>query len=210
MRENVIVTGGNIKILKPSANDINQKIITITINDIGCNKLTNSYYYNVSTEGMVIIPQGDSSIIENNKLTDINSLKSRIELIGLLESISFENISEDLSENELEKIYEYAKLKITRDAGWGKINPFSVEVTSERFIKVTLIIYNGNESDLNITKIPLKLREARDKVIFVGLVDVNENISSGKIGICQVKIYGEDLLEEDIDLSNWSITFEMK
>lgn len=207
MTENVLVNGDYIRFIKTSVVDDENDTVTITLKNVDSSKFSNSYSYKVSPDGKIIIQNG----IDTD--SDEDAEYSREKLVSLLKDIAFENIPEDLSDRELKKIYDYAVKNIDKKMGNGRIHPVGVDVTDlgkVKTIKIILIMYNGNKSELLITKLPLKLRDADGKTVFADLVDVNQVINPQKIGIFHLKFSNYDTLVKEMDLSSWSVTFEMK
>ena len=175
--------------------DNSEDIITIYSKDLHSQYLDRNNSYKVSPEGKIL----SNSLNENSKEI----------LIRKLIDYGFEKIPDNLTELELKGILVYSTTKMIKQIGFGKMDPYSVELDDNGDLKIIILIYNGNTISLTLGEFPLKLKDAKDKVILADLVDLNQEISSDKISICYLKLNKELLKEETIDLTTWSITFEV-
>ena len=162
--------------------------------------------YKISPNGRIVI---------NNLMGELQekSLKQgnlRDLLVEELIKIGFERVPTNLTEEELKDIFEYSISKMVRKIGFGKMEPYRVKLTDSGDLEIMLLIYNGNGLSLTLDQFPLKLKDANQKVVFAGLFDFNIEVSSDRIGICCIKINKDVLKEKDMDLTTWSITFEMQ
>ena len=105
---------------------------------------------------------------------------------------------------------EFSEKEIVKNNKYSKMFPFSVEKTDNYDLKVILLMYNGSSNATDLTKFPFKLKDANDKVIIAGTIDLDKTISSSKIGICEVLIEKTRLIEQLPDLTSWTVTFEME
>jgi SLAP domain-containing protein len=209
MSDNIIVTGNVIKFLKDSVVNSQKDIITITIDKVISDKLMDEYTYQVSTDGSINIPQGDTLGSYMAKDEVIEVVYSKDKLIRLLKDMAFESVPRDLTEDELQDIYNYSVKSVNEEYKANRVHTFKVETIGEQCIRIVLIIFNNSEVTFNVAKLPLTLRDALNRVVFSGLVDIDEKVNPGKIGICQVKVPKESLLEANANLISWTITFEM-
>ena len=179
--------------------DNSEDIITIHSKNL-CGQYLDKYNsYKVSPEGKIAIDDLNSNLNKNSKEM----------LIKELIDYDFENIPDNLTKLELKNILEYSTSNILKDIRFAKTEPFSVEIADNGDLKIILLVYNGNSIVLNLGEFPLKLKDANNKVIVADFIDLNLEVSSGKIGICYLKLNKEILKEENMDLTTWTITFEV-
>lgn len=196
----------NIIAIKNIITDGSSEIITLSVNDSDKGSLTDSFIYKISSDGKVVKL---SPVNESESNTEGKLLDSRRILVKELIKNSFEDIPSELTEKELEYINEYAKNKIIKGKGYGRVYPFSVEMSHEGALNVILLLYNGNEESLAFTKFPFKLTDANGNVVICDLIDIDKTISPDKIGICNMVIDKDKLIKTKIDLLKWDITFNM-
>lgn len=201
----------NIIVIKDIVTENSGEIITFSANESAKENLMDSFIYKISSDGKVIIlnPINENESKFESKRSAITNLDRRHVLANELINNSFEDIPTEITEKELEDISEYAKDKIIKGKGYSKMYPFSVEMSDEGSLNVILLMYNGSEESLELTKFPFKLKDASGNVIICDLIDINKTISADKIAICNLVISKDKLIETKIDLSKWEITFEM-
>ncbi|MGH4139576.1 SLAP domain-containing protein [Clostridium sp.] len=183
-------------------------LVTITTEDLSKRDLTNSFIYKICPDGKILNIAEDNSIDE--KLKEASVKNPREILIEKLIKGRFQQIPEDLTELELGRILEFSEKEIVEIKGFSRMFPFSVETTNSGDLKVMLLMYNGNKSEMAVDKFPFKLKDAKNKVLTAGLIDINKTISPYKIVICEVQIEKELLSEQPWDLTTWTVTFEME
>jgi SLAP domain-containing protein len=190
---------------------INDKLgglITITNEDLCEQGLSNNFSYRVCPDGEILDSVADNNIDEKLKEAPVKSSKEI--LIEKLIKHGLEHVPEGLTELELNSILDFSEREIVRSNDYSKMFPFNVETINNGDLKVTLLMYNGSSRVTALTKFPFKLKDAKDKVITVGLIDINKTISPFKIGICEVRIEKASFSEKVPDLTTWTVTFEME
>ena len=194
--------------------------ITVPSADLYSADAENTCAFKVNEDGTIIINCNTSE--DNIKVVTIpikeeitkEEISSKIDTKPMEESLldTFEKIPEDLSEIEISKILEFAKgkeLKELKETRQSRIFPYSVSLTENGDIKITLVIYNGGQFQLSLPQMPIKLIDANKAIIIAELVDINAEVNIGKIGIIESIVSKEKLKENIINLKEWEITFAM-
>jgi SLAP domain-containing protein len=182
--------------------------ITITTENLSKQNLPNNFTYKVSPTGKILNVGVEDNIDEKLKEATIKSSKEI--LIEKLIRDGFEQIPESFTELELNRILEFSEREIDKENDYSKMFPFSVETTNDGDLKVILLMYNGSNNEIPLTMFPFKLKDARDKVLIVDLIEINKTVSPCKIVICEVQIESARLSEQVSDLTTWTVTFEMQ
>ncbi|MBU3190272.1 SLAP domain-containing protein [Clostridium bowmanii] len=196
-------SGNDTIVIKDKLNGL----VTITTEDLSKRDLTNSFIYKICPDGKILNVHEENKIDE--KLEKASVKNPREILIEKSIKGGFEKISDDLTDLELVRILEFSEREIVKNND-SRMVLFSVETTNSGDLKVILLMYNGSKSEMTIDKFPFKLKDAKDKVITVGLIDINKTISPSKIAICEVQIEKALLNEQEVDLTTWTVTFEME
>ena len=189
-------------------NDKLNGLVTITTEDLSKRDLTNSYIYKICPDGKILNIDEENSIDEKLKEASVKNPKEI--LVKKLIKGRFEQIPKDLTELELVRILDFSEKEIAEIKGFSRMIPFSVETTNSGDLKVILLMYNGSMTEMTVDNFPFKLRDAENKVITAGLIDINKIISPSKIAICEVQIEKALLNEQEVDLTTWTVTFEME
>jgi SLAP domain-containing protein len=179
----------------------------ITINSRALNDqgLDMNYSFRISQDGKILFSGLPSNWVERSlKGENIKGI-----LLKELFKCGFDIIPAELTETELKDILEFSINKIVRNLDYGQIYPFSVEKTDEGDIKIILLVYNANTFPLNLEKLPIKLRDANEKIIFADLIEFGKEVSPKKTGIFYHKINKEILKEDDMDLTSCTVAFEL-
>ncbi|MGV8983119.1 SLAP domain-containing protein [Clostridium sp.] len=195
--------GTDIIVIKDKLNGL----VTITTEDLSRRDLTNSFIYKICPDGKVLNVHEENKIDE--KLEEASVKNPRGILIEKLIKGGFEKIPDDLTDLELVRILEFSEREIVKNND-SRMFPFSVETTNSGDLKVILLMYNGSMTEMTVDKFPFKLKDAKNKVITAGLIDINKIISPSKIAICEVQIEKALLNEQEVDLTTWTVTFEME
>ncbi|MBZ9625167.1 SLAP domain-containing protein [Clostridium sp. FP2] len=176
--------------------------ITVPSTEVYSADKENACAFKVNEDGKIIIncKTGEDSIEISTTIT-----KEEIKEESLIDT--FEKIPEGLSEAEISKILEFITKKAPKEGGCSRIYPYSVSETEGGDIKITLVIYNGDKSQLDLPQISLKLIDANKSIIIAELVDINAVVNSGKIGIFETIVSKEKLKEKTINLKKWDINF---
>ncbi|WML36735.1 SLAP domain-containing protein [Clostridium sp. OS1-26] len=161
--------------------------------------LDDNHIHKLSPNGKVII-----SIPK-----DINDETSREVLISELLKLGFENIPEELNEEELKDIIGFAISKMDKEASYGQIYPFIVKKCENDDLSIILLMNNKNTFPFELAQLPITLKDAEEKVVFADFVKLNKAICAEKTGIYYIKVNKEDVKEKDMDLSTWSIIFQV-
>ncbi|MGK0469362.1 SLAP domain-containing protein [Clostridium sp.] len=192
--------------------------ITETSKEPYSSETENTCVFKVSDDGKVIIgcklsennikgvtvPSGKVSVKEES----LNEIPLKEENIVDM----FENLPKDLSEKEINKIIEFLnkeELNKLKKTGCGSILPYSVELTDNGDIKITLVIYNGGKIQLSLSQMPIKLTDVNKAIVMAELVDINAVVNYGKIGVFENIVTKDKLKENNINLEEWNITFTM-
>jgi SLAP domain-containing protein len=189
-------------------NDKLSGLVTITIENLSKQNLSNNFTYRVCPDGEILGMGADNNIDEKLKETSVKSSKEV--LIEKLIMNGFEKVPENLTELELDSILEFSEKEIVKSNDYSKMFPYSVETTNSDDLKVILLMYNGSNIIATLEKFPFKLKDAKDKVVTAGLIEVNKTINPSKIVICEVQIEKAALSEQTPDLTTWTVTFEME
>ncbi|MGH4120710.1 SLAP domain-containing protein [Clostridium sp.] len=198
--------GTNTIVIDDKSNDL--VTITITSEDVTLqNSHCSSTTYKVSPEGKILNNIVETKIDEKiEQPTDKNYKKM---LIEKMIKDGFEQVPKGLTESELSTIIEFSLKEIEKRNDYSKMFPFSVEITSSGNLKIILLMYNGSNSEIPLTKFPFKLKDAKDKLVIVDLIEINKTVSPSKIAICEVEIERARLSEQTPDLTTWAVTFEI-
>lgn len=180
-------------------------VITITSSDLNNENSNNNHSYKISSQGKVII----NDVLSNLKENHLKDGKWKEILAKELTKYGFEKIPDELDEIHLESILEFSVNKMIKNIQYGQIHPFSVEKADNGDLIIILLMYNGNMHPFDLESIPLKVKDANDKVVFADLANLNKTISPKKIGIYCLRINEENLKENNMDLTKWNITFEL-
>lgn len=207
-------SNNSISINDSETNDI--ICFTVPSEELYSMDIENVCAFKVDSDGKIIL---NLEINENNIKKVTNSIKEVIAKEELLTEISelsdesllemFEQLPEDLSENDISEIVEFVKDKTLKKIGCSRILPYSVKLTDSGDIKITLIIYNGDKLILNLPQIPMKLTDANKSIIMAELVDINALVNCGRIRIVETIVSKEKLKENFINSQQWDITFNM-
>lgn len=189
-------------------NDELSGLVTITTEDLDDQNVSNNFIYKVCPDGKILNSGAESKINEKPKEAPVKTSKEL--LIEKLIKDGFERIPKNLTEQELIKILEFSEREIVKSNDYSRMFPFSVETANNGDLKVILLMYNGGTIETSLTKFPFKLKDANDKVLIVGLVDIDKTISPSKIVVCEVQIEKALLSEEVPDLTTWTVTFELQ
>lgn len=198
--------GTNTIVIDDKLNDL--VIITITSEDLAMQNAYNSSTYTVSPAGNIL-----NNIVENNIDENIKGLTAKNSKGILIEKLvkdGFEQVPKDLTESELNRILEFSIKEIDKRNVYSKMFPFSVETTSSGDLKVILLMYNGSNNKIPLTKFPFKLKDANDKVLIIDVININKTVSPSKIAICEFQIERSRISERVLDLTTWTVTFEMQ
>jgi SLAP domain-containing protein len=118
------------------------------------------------------------------------------------------DISGDMTEGEIALIDEYIKTKINVPENQCQIYIYNVEFNkSTNEITVILFIYNNNDKASELPVIPLKIKDANDKLVISGVYNINAVVSPKKVAVRKLVI--KSLISEDkaIDLSKWKVEY---
>lgn len=200
MRENNQERFKDTIIVDNGLSDSSDNVITINSSYLNVKGLDDNHSYKVSPDGKVIF---------NDLLSNLKDEKLKELLTNELMKYGFEEIPADLNETQLKGILEFSIAKIEKGIEYGQFYPFSVGRTDDSGLAIILLMYNGNSLPFAVETFPIKLKDADDKVIFADLVNLNKAVSPKKTGIYYIKITKEVLKEDNMDLSTWSITFDV-
>ncbi|MEG2917978.1 MAG: SLAP domain-containing protein [Clostridium sp.] len=188
-----------------SKNDVEDTVYTLGSN-LSTECLVDSLTYKVTLEGQVISTTKNNSF----KLEEDNSIETPIEEIAKeLTERDFQDIPYDLSYEHIEKIKMFSRDKHLKLMECAQMFPCIVERNGENSFKIILLMYNCTTDLMVITKFPIKLLDKHNKVVFVGLVDIDKNINPMKIGICSVEINDDNMELGKFNLDSWTINFEL-
>jgi SLAP domain-containing protein len=176
----------------------------VTINSSDLDNKSLDYKYKVSSSGEVVTV----NLLGNLKGSYLKDIKTKKAVIRELIEQGFDNIPAELTGIELKNILEFSMSEISKNLHYGKIYPFSIEKNETGDIKIVLLMHNSYEHPLSLGNIPVKLKDANEKIIFAGFIDFSKEISPKKTGVYCVKIDKEKLKEDSMDLKSWNITFE--
>lgn len=187
-------------------NDKLSGLVTITTEDLSKRDLTNSFIYKICPDGKILNVHEENKIDE--KLEKASVKNPREILVEKLIKGGFEKIPDELTDLELVRALEFSESEIVKNNN-SRMFPFSVEATNKGDLKVILLMYNGSKNEMDVDKFPFKLKDAKNKVLTAGLIDINKTISPSKIAICEVQIEKALLSDQTWDLTTWTVTFEM-
>jgi SLAP domain-containing protein len=179
-------------------------VITINSDDLNHQSTDDNFNYRISEDDKAIT----IDLLSNLKEGYLKDKDSKEILIKDLTKYGFENIPEDLNETQLKDILEFAISKIFKDVEYGRIYPFSAKKTDNGDLEIILLMYNWNTQPLILGNVPLKLKDAENKVVFADLADLSKVISPKKIGVYYIKVDKDALKEDKMDLTTWTVTFE--
>lgn len=188
-------------------NNILDNVITINSSYSNMKDLDENYSYTISPDGKVIF----NDLLNDLRKLKANQLKDKSEkelLIDELIKYGFEKVPTDLNETQLKSILEFSIAKIIKNIEYGQFHPFSVEKAASNDLFIILLMYNGNTLPFAVETLPFKLKDADEKVIFAGSINLDKAVSPKKTGIYYIKINKNDLKEDSMDLSKWTITFD--
>ena len=189
--------------------DVLDGIVTITSKDLNSQSVEKNLIYKVFQDGK-IIKVNDSNEIDNESLFNkVIEKTSKDVVIDELINNGFEQIPDTLTELELKNILEFSRINIDKSYNYSKMFPYSVEITDVGDLKVTLLMYNGIEDSISLSKFPFKLMDAKDEIVIADLIDIDKSINPLKIEICILLLKKERLSMQTPDLSEWTITFEL-
>jgi len=197
--------------------------ITVPSTDLYSADAENTCAFKVNEDGTIIIncntSEDNIKVVTTSIKEEITKeeISSKIVTKPIQETLidTFENIPEDLSEIEINKVLEFVKgkelkeLKELKETRQSRIFPYSVSLTESGDIKITLVIYNGGQFPLYLPQMPIKLIDANKAIIIAELVDINAEVNIGKIGIIESIVSKEKIKENTINLKEWEITFAM-
>ncbi len=179
-------------------------VITINSGDLNQQSTDDNFNYRISEDDKAIT----IDLLSNLKEGYLKDKDSKEILIKDLTKYGFENIPEDLNETQLKDILEFAISKIFKDVEYGRIYPFSAQKTDNGDLEIILLMYNWNTQPLTLGNVPIKLKDAENKVVFADLADLSKVISPKKIGVYYIKVDKDALKEDKMDLTTWTVTFE--
>ena len=157
-------------------NDKLSGLVTITTEDLSEQNLPDNFIYKVCPDGEILNVGKENRTEKKLKAKSVKN--SREILIDKLIEDGFEHIPENLTKLELTKMLEFSEEKIVKNKNeYSRVFPFSVEKNDNYDLKVILLIYNGSKHATTLTKFPFKLKDANDKVIIAGVIDLDKTVS---------------------------------
>lgn len=184
--------------------DNSEDVITIYSRNLHSEFSDNNYSYKLTPDGKVLF----NTLIDNINGNYYRDKYSKDKMIDELIKFGFEKIPDNLNESDIRYILQFSISKIEKNITCGRIYPCIVNITETGDLKVILLMYNGNSITVGLENIPFKLKDARNKVVVVKEIDLNKTVNPKKIGIFCININKNNLIEKEMDLSTWSISFE--
>lgn len=168
----------------------------------------------ISAEGQHLDDDHIHKLSPNGKVIisipkEIDEETSKQKLIDELLKLGFENIPEELNEDELKDIIGFAISKMDTEAAYGQIYPFIVKKCEDESLAMILLMNNKNTFSLDLGQLPITLKDAEGKIIFADFVKLNKEIGAEKVGIYYIKVNKEAVKEKAMDLSSWTISFQV-
>jgi SLAP domain-containing protein len=191
-------------------NDMLQGAVTITTKDSNNEEEASGITYKVSPDGRLININEESDVDIKSIFKKPLQKASKEALTRELVEFGFDQIPDNIPESELADILSFSKIKIDKSMEYSKMFPFKVEITNIGDLKVTLLMYNGINDSISLSKFPFKLLDAKDNVLMVDMIDINKSINPFKIAICEVLIGNDRLNNQTPDLIKWTVTFELQ
>lgn len=194
-------------VIDTSSTDNSDEVVTISAQGLKDKDVYDDCDYKISPDGKIIF-NNLSSDLSNLGQEHIENKTPKESLIDELTKHGFEKIPADLNEEQLKGILEFYITKVVKNIEYGQLYPFSVEKTDNGDLTVILLMYNRNTIPFALGDIPLKLKDANNRVVFADSINLDKVVDSNKVGIYYIRIDKENLKEENMDLSTWTITFE--
>lgn len=121
---------------------------------------------------------------------------------------SFDRVPSDLGETKLLEIMNYINEKVIVEEGQCRMVAYEICKKENEKLIATLFMINNTKETVEITKFPIKLTDANDKVIVKELFDLNLVVAPYKTSITHIAIDVKNDFHQ-IDLSKWNISFEV-
>ncbi|WP_051542164.1 SLAP domain-containing protein [Clostridium lundense] len=143
------------------------------------------------------IPQDDWTVVVNNNAKAVRY--SKIEL---------EKIPDGMDEEEISTFNEFMGSLPKLEYGQVSVSLFTVTQYKNNNLLMTLLVRNATNESIRLEKIPVTIKTADGKTVLSGIFDLEDfEIGSHKARILSLVFEKELLLEEEIDLTTCSVTF---
>lgn len=95
--------------------------------------------------------------------------------------------------------------------GEFSISTFSIGFQKDGNILVTLVMRNGNNKPINISKMPVTVKDASGTVVKSELFNLSDfSVKPLKAKICNLVFPTGVKLEQDVSLKDWSVSFKLE
>jgi SLAP domain-containing protein len=118
--------------------------------------------------------------------------------------VLLENLPKDISKDRYDELKSYLEVV----SGETSLTPYEVGFDKNGDIYAILIIKNGSMEPLDITKVPITIKDAAGKNVLSGVYDIN-NLTVSPLG---ARVYSfvfpqDSMILHDFDLSKWTLEF---
>lgn len=129
--------------------------------------------------------------------------EKELEELGRYDVI-FENLPKDICKERYDELI--AHLEVV--PGETSLTPYEVGLDKNGYIYALLIIKNGSKEPLDITKVPITIKDAVGKKVLSGIYDINNAIVSPLGARVYNFVFPQDSTSlEKFDLSTWTLEF---
>jgi SLAP domain-containing protein len=125
--------------------------------------------------------------------------------------LQYEDFPEEIQGEEKKKYEKFLDELPRLRRGQASISAYDVVLNNKGDLSVTIVLRNGSDKAIKVEKLPITVKDARDIVIAKGIFELGEEQVA--VGPNKAKLYnfvftGKDILEDELHLSKWSVTFD--
>ena len=125
--------------------------------------------------------------------------------------VTFENLPEQLTDAQRVSLHQYLEKLPPLKLGELNVMSFEAQLQEGNNLAATVIIRNGGQRSVKLERLPLALKDARQRDVAFGVFNLkNLVIQPYSARLWTFVFPTETLLAEDIDLSYWSVYLKVE
>lgn len=123
--------------------------------------------------------------------------------------IEYEGLPEDLNDSDRVELENFLLRLPELEKGKFSISRFSMGAKKDGTLWITLVMRNADDKAIDMKNLPVTISDDKGNKVFSGNFDISGfSVSPKKARVLNLSYNTGTPIEQDIDLSNWSIDFK--
>lgn len=123
--------------------------------------------------------------------------------------VEFENLPEDLDDSDRVQLENFLVKLPELEKGQFSISRFNMGAKTDGTLWITLVVRNADDKAVNINKLPVTISDNNGNEVFSGNFDISGfSVNPKKARVLNLSYNTGTAIEQDVELSNWSIDFK--